>query len=377
MPSAFALPWWGVALVGLFSTHLVIALVTVYFHRASAHRAVLLAPPLERVCRFLAWFMIAMDPQEFAAVHRKHHATCDTPDDPHSPVHYGVWTVLFQGLRLYRAQAKNAETIARYGQGLPVDPWEAFYRRYPNAGVLAFGVLLVALFGGAGAVLWGAHMVWIPFWAAGVVNGLGHHVGYRSFQTEDHSTNLLPIGVWIGGEELHNNHHAEPSSPKFSKKPFEFDVGWAYIQALRSLGWARLRTDPGAHPPRHGMPGVLSDRYRWLLAFQASLPSDVLARASAHGFATWRDLSRAWDRREALSASARARLEHALADPMIAAMHELETGLRSLWQERRLAAGQAQEAFHDWVLRVRSHRLPTLDDFCDRLLGPVAQPVAS
>jgi stearoyl-CoA desaturase (Delta-9 desaturase) len=226
------LSWLELLLLGLCTTQIVIFLVTVYFHRAVSHRSVILTPIMHKICRFLSWFMIAMDPQEFAAVHRKHHAKVDTKDDPHSPIHKGLLNVLFFGLPLYRKEAKNIETIKNYGHGMWPDSMENFYKKNQNLGIIIFGILLISLFGFKGALLWAAHLVWIPFWAAGVINGLGHHFGYRNFSTADSSTNLTPWGIWVGGEELHNNHHYDPSRPKFSIKPYEIDIGWGWIKTL-------------------------------------------------------------------------------------------------------------------------------------------------
>ena len=228
---------WLVWCIGMLAvTQTVIMLVTVYFHRAMAHRAVELSPSVLRLSRFLSWFLLSMDPQEFAAVHRKHHAHCDTQEDPHSPARFGWWGVLTRGLALYQREAANPATMAQYGKGLPVDPWEGFYRRHSNLGILVQGILWIGLLGWQGLLSWGLVLVWIPFWAAGVVNGLGHAFGYRSFDTEDLSTNLSPWGLWIGGEELHNNHHADPSNPRFARAWYELDLGWGVIRLLSALG---------------------------------------------------------------------------------------------------------------------------------------------
>ncbi len=363
------LSWGAWLLVMLGLTQVIIALVTVYFHRAVSHRAVALAPSVHRVCRFLSWFLIAMVPQEFAAVHRKHHAKCDTDLDPHSPANHGWHGVLFGGLGLYRKEASNPETIQKYGQGMEPDPLEGFYRRNPNLGILLFGLTLLVLFGWMGALAWGLCMVWIPFWAAGVINGLGHHVGYRRYPTEDLSTNLSPWGVWIGGEELHNNHHADPSSPKFSKAWYEVDLGWGWIRLLSSLGLAKPRVV--AASTASPMAKLIQRRYEWLEHFHASLSGDLRAELKAHGFRSWRQFSRLADRRDQLRASARLRLERALAHPLLAEAHRLEQALRDLWQTRKANAQQSLHALETWLSQARQVAGPGLQGFCNRL-SPVA-----
>ncbi len=225
----------------LVITHLIILMVTIYFHRAAAHKSIILGKKTEAVFRFMSWFFIGMNPREFAAVHRKHHAFTDLKEDPHSPVFYGRMGVLLHGLKLYRIEASNPETIEKYGKGFADNRAERFYEKNNWLGLILFATSLVVLMGLPGLLLWGFALIWIPFWAAGVVNGLGHAFGYRRFATEDMSTNLSPIGIWIGGEELHNNHHARPASPKFSSAWYEFDLGWSYIQLMIFLGMAKLR----------------------------------------------------------------------------------------------------------------------------------------
>src|SRR5512134_764769 len=216
------LPWWGYVVVALALTHVTIAAVTIYLHRHSAHRALDLHPAVSHFFRFWLWLTTGMVTREWAAVHRKHHAKVETPEDPHSPKVYGLKKVLLEGSELYRGAVADAETIAKYGHGAPDDWLERnLYSRHQVLGVALMLVIDLVLFGALGATVWAVQMAWIPLFAAGVINGVGHYSGYRNFQTEDTSTNIVPWGVLIGGEELHNNHHAYASSARLSSKWFE------------------------------------------------------------------------------------------------------------------------------------------------------------
>jgi stearoyl-CoA desaturase (delta-9 desaturase) len=174
--------------------------------------------------------------QQWVAIHRKHHVFSDRVEDPHSPVHYGIWRVLFGGAFLYHAESKNISAVEKYGIGTPND-WieKSVYSKHSRLGILLMLIIDVAVFGGWGFVIWGIQMIWIPFWAAGVINGLGHWIGYKNGLTRDNSRNLVPWGIVIGGEELHNNHHIEPASPKLSRRWWEFDIGWMWIKIFESV----------------------------------------------------------------------------------------------------------------------------------------------
>ena len=236
----FDLPWWAVALITLAMTHVTIVGVTVYLHRYQAHRAISLHPAVELFFRIWLWLTTGMNTREWTAVHRKHHAFVEAEGDPHSPKIFGIRKVLWQGAELYREEAARAETLARYGQGTPDDWLERHLFRHDKLGVGVMLVIDLACLGALGLTVWAVQMVWIPFFAAGVINGTAHWRGYRNVETSDSSTNLLPWGVLIGGEELHNNHHAFPSSACFSLKPWELDMGWLYIRGLAYLGLASV-----------------------------------------------------------------------------------------------------------------------------------------
>ncbi|GAB4222972.1 MAG: fatty acid desaturase [Acidobacteriota bacterium] len=237
---ALQLPLWGYVAVTLVMTHLTVVSVTIFLHRSQAHRAVELHPLVSHPMRFWLWLTTGMVTREWVAVHRKHHARTETPDDPHSPKVEGLWRVVFGGVGLYRRAAGDPETVERYGRGTPDDAIERrLYTRHPLAGLLLMLAIDLVLFGLAGALVWGVQVVWIPLWAAGVVNGIGHALGYRNHETRDASTNIVPIGLLLGGEELHNNHHARPGSPKLSHRWWEFDVSWMYLRLLAAAGLAR------------------------------------------------------------------------------------------------------------------------------------------
>ncbi len=242
------LPWWGYGIVALVLTHITIASVTIFLHRHQAHRALDLRPVMSHFFRFWLWITTSMVTREWAAVHRKHHARVETADDPHSPQQYGIHRVLWLGATLYHREARNAETLARYGHGTPDDWLERhLYTPHHNLGPFLMLAIDGLLFGPlAGVLIWVVQMAWIPFWAAGVINGIGHYWGYRNFEVTDASTNIFPWGILIGGEELHNNHHTFASSAKLSSKWWEFDIGWMYIRLMEMAGLARVRKIPPA-----------------------------------------------------------------------------------------------------------------------------------
>ena len=239
------LTWWQVVLYTLFTTHITIAAVTIFLHRTQTHRAMDLGPIPSHFFRFWLWLGTGMVTKEWVAIHRKHHAKCETEEDPHSPQVRGIDEVLWRGAELYRAESKNKETMERYGHGTPDDWLERnLYTRYSWQGVGLMLVINLALFGALGMAVWAVQMLWIPITAAGIINGIGHFWGYRNFEAPDASRNIMPWGLIIGGEELHNNHHTYPTSAKFSVKKYEFDIGWVYIRMMQKLGWAKVKKVP-------------------------------------------------------------------------------------------------------------------------------------
>ena len=227
----------------LVMVQITIACVTLYLHRSQAHKAVEFHPVVAHFMRAWLWLTTGMVTREWVAIHRKHHQKADTVDDPHSPKIYGIWTVLFKGALLYVKAKQDTAMVNKLGVGTPNDWVERnVYSRYPSTGIVLLLALDCIAFGWSGLLVWGIQVLWIPFWAAGVINGLAHWVGYRNYAVKDTSRNLWPLAIWIGGEELHNNHHGDGTSAKFSKKWWEFDIGWFYIRLLETFNLAKLRT---------------------------------------------------------------------------------------------------------------------------------------
>ena len=229
----------------LVVTHITIICVTVYLHRGQAHKGIVFNPILEHFMRFWLWLTTGMVTKQWVAIHRKHHRYSDIEGDPHSPHVFGIFKVLTQGALLYHEASKDKDMVDTYGVGTPSDWLELHvYTPHSRLGISILFLFNIALFGWVGALIWGIQMLWIPFWAAGVINGIGHWTGYRNGTTKDHSRNISPIGIIIGGEELHNNHHLEPANPRLSRRWFELDMGWIYIQLFRTLGLLKLRNTP-------------------------------------------------------------------------------------------------------------------------------------
>ena len=227
----------------LIVTHITIVSVTVFLHRTQAHRGLILHPALSHFFRAWLWLTTGMVTKQWVAIHRKHHRFTDEPEDPHSPVHYGILRVLFKGAGLYHQAGKDTAMVQQYGSGTP-DDWieRNLYSAHSRLGILIMLVIDLLLFGPWGLLVWSIQMIWIPFWAAGVINGLAHWWGYRNGETKDNSRNISLWGIVVGGEELHNNHHLDPASPKFTQKWWEFDIGWFYIRILSMLKLASVKT---------------------------------------------------------------------------------------------------------------------------------------
>ncbi|HXL76861.1 MAG TPA: fatty acid desaturase [Burkholderiales bacterium] len=378
------LPWWGYALTALALTHVTIAAVTIYLHRCQAHRALELHPLISHFFRFWLWLTTGMVTKEWAAIHRKHHAKCETVEDPHSPQIYGINRVLWAGVLLYVKESFNKETLERYGHGTPDDWMERnLYTRYSVFGVFAMLAADLLLFGVVpGVLIWLAQIAWIPFWAAGVINGVGHFFGYRSYDVADASTNIVPWGILIGGEELHNNHHAFASSAKLSSKWYEIDVGWMYICVLQALGLATVKKL--APRPRFARPkpaadletlhAVISNRYdvlsRYAKSVRRTYAEEVerLKHWSPRDAEVLRSLRRALLRGQALAGAERARLAEALKKSralatVVAMRHELV----ALWERSSASKEQLLRQLQDWCHRAEASGIASLVDFSQRL----------
>ncbi|MCU0928421.1 MAG: fatty acid desaturase [Burkholderiaceae bacterium] len=379
--------WWQIVLFALVTTHITIASVTIFLHRSQAHRALDLHPIPSHFFRFWLWFTTGMVTKEWVAIHRKHHAKCETPDDPHSPQTRGIKTVLLQGAELYRAEAKVQETLTKYGHQTPDDWLERHvYSRYVWQGVGLLLILDLLLFGAIGAAVWALQMLWIPITAAGIINGLGHWWGYRNFEAPDASTNISPWGIIIGGEELHNNHHTYPTSAKLSVKPFEFDIGWAYIRGLEMLGLAKVRKTPPKlalgpiKPVADGktLEAIIANRYEVMARYGAELRRAVaseLERLKAQGAqnsARGRKLRLAerWLHRDADKIPPRVKPELAevvQASPSLAKLVAMREELRALWTRRNVSADQLVSDLQAWCRKAEDSGIAALQDFSRKL----------
>jgi stearoyl-CoA desaturase (Delta-9 desaturase) len=371
------LPWWGYILVALALTHVTIAGVTIFLHRHQAHRALDLHPIVSHFFRFWLWFTTGMVTKEWAAIHRKHHAKCETAEDPHSPQVLGIEKVMWQGAELYRKESANTETMEKYGRGTPDDWLERnVYGKHHILGVSLLMILNVVLFGPIGVTIWAVQMLWIPFFAAGVINGIGHYWGYRNFDAEDASRNIVPWGILIGGEELHNNHHAYPSSARLSNKWYEFDIGWAYIRTMEILGLAKVKK---LAPPVRMESGkskvdvatlhaVITHRYDVLGRYARSLKDTWMEEARK------RRIDRASVKRwlhsdeSKLPQQDRARLDELLAtSKVLATTHTMRQELTQVWQRSTATKEQLVKQLEDWCHRAEKSGIVPLQEFSRQL----------
>ena len=379
----FDLPWWGYVLVALALTHVTIVSVTVFLHRHQAHRALELHALPSHFFRFWLWLTTGMVTKEWAAIHRKHHAKCETAEDPHSPQTRGLRKVLWEGAELYRAEAKNAETLPRYGHGTPDDWLERKVYRHSILGVAIMLVLDLVAFGPLGLTIWAVQMAWIPFWAAGVVNGVGHFWGYRNYDCEDASRNLLPWGILIGGEELHNNHHSFATSAKLSAKWYEFDIGWMYIRLLELLGLAKVKKtiprprfgEAKAVPDLDTLQAIVTHRYDVMTCYVRSLRAVFADEArrlrEAHGLALSARRLRRWvlgGELRGLDEAQRRQLEQAVeASSALRTVAAMRDELATLWSRSNASREQLLAQLQDWVARAERSGIRQLEEFSLRL----------
>jgi stearoyl-CoA desaturase (delta-9 desaturase) len=377
--------WWQIVVFTLVATHITILGVTIFLHRGQAHRGLDLHPAVAHFFRFWLWLTTGMVTKEWVAIHRKHHARCERDGDPHSPMVYGIGKVFFEGAELYRDEAKNAETLAKFGHGTPDDWLERnIYSRFSWQGVGLMMIVDIAMFGAVGLTVWAVQMIWIPLWAAGVVNGIGHFWGYRNYASPDTSRNVFPWGIIIGGEELHNNHHAYASSARFSTKWYEFDIGWCYIQALQFLRLAKVKKVAPRVKLAQGKPmvdldtlqAVITHRYEIMARYTDLLKQscrEEVVRLKAAKEATWQglhrvsaSLHRADD--ELLPDAHRTELHDVLANHRsLAVLVEMRRELAAIWERSSASSEQLLRDLQDWCNRAQQSGIARLEEFSMRL----------
>ena len=375
---------WQVFLYTMVVTHITIASVTIYLHRHQAHRALELHAIPSHFFRFWLWLTTGQVTKEWAAIHRKHHAKCDTEEDPHSPVTRGIKKVFWEGAELYRAESKNMETMAKYGHGTPTDWIERnLYTKYSWLGVVSLFVINFVLFGVIGISVWAVQMMWIPITAAGIINGIGHYWGYRNYDCADAATNIIPFGILIGGEELHNNHHTYATSAKLSSKWYEFDIGWAYIRCLEMLGLAKVKKLAPEPKFSHGkleadfdtLQSVIANRY------------DVMAKYAKSIKSAWKEeLEHLKDKAELekrFLKSSRKLMQREpgkLADAhheqlselfqhskALETMHHMRVELGAIWERSHFTREQLLHKLQDWCVRAEASGIKSLQEFSLRL----------
>ena len=375
---------WEVFFYTLAVTHITIASVTIYLHRHQAHRALELHAIPSHFFRFWLWLTTGQVTKEWAAIHRKHHAKCDTEEDPHSPVTRGIKKVFWEGAELYRAESKNMETMEKYGHGTPTDWMERnVYTRFSWAGVVALLFINFALFGVIGISVWAVQMMWIPVTAAGIINGIGHYWGYRNYDCSDAATNIIPFGILIGGEELHNNHHTFATSAKLSSKWYEFDIGWAYIRALEIMGLAKVKKR--APEPKFAkgkveadfdtLQSVIANRYdvmaKYAKSIKAAWHEEVEhLKTKAELESRFLKSSRKLLQREPgkLEAPQQQQLvelfQHSKA---LETMHNMRVELGVIWERSHFTRDQLLHKLQDWCNRAEASGIKSLQEFSFRL----------
>ncbi len=374
---------WQVVVYTLVVTHITIAAVTIFLHRCQAHRALELHAIPSHFFRFWLWLTTGMVTKEFAAVHRKHHAKCETVDDPHSPVTRGIKKVLLEGTELYRTEAKNKETIAKYGSGTPDDWLERHvYTGHSAMGVVLMMIINLSLFGVIGITVWAIQMIWIPVTATAIINGIGHYWGYRNYDCADAATNVFPWGILIGGEELHNNHHTFGTSAKLSSKWYEFDIGWMYIRIMEICGLAKVKKI--APQPKFDrqklvadfdtLQAVISNRYDVMAKYAKSLKQtwheeiDVLRGAALES--SFLNSSKKLLQREPakLEAPQMQQLSELFAhSKTLQTMHEMRIELSAIWERSHSTSDQLLHQLQDWCVRAEASGIKALSEFSLRL----------
>lgn len=378
------LGFWGVTALTLVFLQLTMISVTLYLHRDQAHRGLDLHPVVRHAMRFWLWLSTGMVTAEWVAVHRKHHAHCETDNDPHSPQIHGLRKVLFEGVELYRKSARDPEIVERYSRGTPTDWIERnLYGPRRFLGPTLMAIIDLVLFGLPGITVFGLQMLLIPFFAAGVINGVGHHTGYRNFECDDASTNIVPWGLWIGGEELHNNHHAFPSSARFSVRKWEFDMGWFIIRILSAVGLAKVRrTVPQPVIAAMDTPAVDLETLRAVIINRMHVLRDYGKRvvvpvldgeARRHEDAQWRRVLRRARKLmirspQLLDEPARAQLGDVLeSSERLKKVHEFRERLRQIWSGGAVSHERLLGMMRDWCAEAEASGIRALEEFAARL----------
>ncbi len=380
-----ALPWWGYVVVALVFTHITIASVTIFLHRHQAHRALDLHPLVSHFFRFWLWLTSGMVTKEWAAIHRKHHAKCETAEDPHSPQVLGIRKVLREGSELYRAESKNQETLDKYGHGTPSDWIERhLYTPHSAKGIALMFMLNILLFGPIGITIWAVQMMWIPITAAGIINGIGHYWGYRNYEAADASTNIVPWGILIGGEELHNNHHTFASSAKLSSKWWEFDIGWFYIRTLETFGLAHVKKIPPELTYDKAKDHIDLDTVRAVITARfvvmAQFAREVMARVHRDELRNLdpgdkirltllKPVRRLMVREpRLLDEDARARLQKALEqNQTLQTVYAMKQKLADVWQRSATTQENLIQALQDWCHEAEATGIHALREFSNKL----------
>jgi stearoyl-CoA desaturase (delta-9 desaturase) len=371
----------GYVLAAFVMVQITMMAVTLYLHRDQAHRSIDLHPVLRHFFRFWIWCTSGMLTREWVAVHRKHHAFCETPDDPHSPRVYGLRKVLLEGAELYKAEAVRKETVDKFGRGAPDDWLERnVYLRFPNAGIVTLVIGDLLFFGVPGIIIIAVQMAAMPVFAAGIINGLGHHTGYRNFECDDAATNIVPWGLLIGGEELHNNHHAFPTSAKFSVRRWEFDIGWLYIRLLSAFGLAKINRVapqpvidlvPEAEPGVDNLKAIIVNRMHVLRDYtkQVTLPVLRTEKALAQGDNAFRRARVLLVRRPGLlDDGAKRKLRRLLADnPALRTVHEFREKLSEIWSGANVSNEKLLQQLRDWCREAEASGIQVLEEFAARI----------
>ena len=374
----FDLPWWGYGVIALSLTHITILAVTIFLHRAQAHRALTLHPLPSHFFRLWLWLTTGIITKEWAAIHRKHHAFADKPGDPHSPQIYGIKKVLREGAELYQQEARNRATVNKYGNGTPDDWLERnIYSAHNSLGLGLMLCINLTLFGAIGLSIWALQMLWIPLFAAGIINGLGHWLGYRNFENPDQARNIVPWGILIGGEELHNNHHTFATSAKLSVKWYELDLGWLWIQILVACGLAkvkkslpRIQSRKLAVADGETLEVIIANRYSLVVALAKSLKQECQVEIARLKLSLMKNTS--WCKlktllikdRELLSLSEeKTILAVTTASPRLQKIFSLRQELSQLWARYNLSREELLSALQTWCHNAETSGIESLRTF--------------